>query len=137
MRKLVLIAILWSFATQSLALAIAPGCDMTTQAPADTQMAGMDHSTHQDILQGTHHGMDHGSAMHDMPCCDTAQSVSTGPELSVEQCQLTCASGICSLAMVAQDPLMPPDMNTAPYPGASSSPIPPTTQNLLRPPRRA
>ena len=129
MRKLVLIAILWSFAAQSLALAIAPGCDMALQAPAETELAGIDHSTH--------HGMDHGSAMHDMPCCDTAESASAGPELSLEQCQLTCASGICSLAMVAQDPPMPPVMNTAPYPGASSSPIPPTTQNLLRPPRRA
>lgn len=139
MRKLVLIAILWSFAAQSLALAISPGCDMAMQNAADTADHTMEH--------GGEHPMDHSiedrGMTHDMPCCDTADAATQDPlnvtasDMSAELCQLTCGSGVCSLAMVAQDPLMPPVMNSAPYPGATSAPISPAPQNLLRPPRRA
>ena len=127
MRKFVLIVILWSFAVQSLALVISPGCDMAMQPVS----GAVDHSKH----GPSGHADDHGSMAHAMPCCEGDGAAA--PEMTTELCQLTCASGVCSLAMVTQEPLLPPVLNAAPYPVFALSPISPIPQNLLRPPRRA
>ncbi|WP_299593904.1 hypothetical protein [uncultured Microbulbifer sp.] len=129
MRGLILTLIICCFAAQSLALVVSPGCDM-----------GMMTETAHDHGQN----MDHGSSSHmamsqsDMPCCDTGVDIGTdgyaGQSPAADLCQLTCASGGCSVAMATENLLFQPVLNSAPYLAQSPSPLPASQQNLLRPP---
>lgn len=131
MRVLIQFLILWSFAAQSLALVAVPACDYDAENGNMMAMAA-DHASH-----GTQMVPDRpmttlgDSSDENMPCCESAAT--SGMDL----CQLTCASGGCSLAMAPQNLLPQTLLNPAPYQALSFTPIPPTPQNLLRPPRGA
>ncbi|WP_078083181.1 hypothetical protein [Microbulbifer mangrovi] len=123
MRALILTLILWCFAAQSLALAVAPACDPGADAHGDhaAMMAGgAGHTT------GDMHADDHGS----MPCCDEADDTS-----AAELCHLTCAIGGCGAAApLAQEWQHTPMPASALFQSISPSPLAASQRNLLRPP---
>lgn len=121
--------ILWCFAAQSLALAVAPACDQGT-AP---------HGGHADMMMASDAGSDTsretGDGMHDgghgdMPCCQDSVDAS-----HQDLCQLTCSVGGCSAAAaVTQSWQINALPATAPFQPISPSPLTASPRNLLRPP---
>ncbi|QKX16727.1 hypothetical protein [Microbulbifer sp. YPW1] len=123
MRALILTLILWCFAAQSLALAVAPACDPGADAHGDhaAMMAGT----------GVHPASDmHADDHHSMPCCDEAEDSS-----AAELCLMTCAVGGCGaaapLAQEWQHAALP---GVALFQPISPSPLAASQRNLLRPP---
>ncbi|MCK7597997.1 hypothetical protein M0G74_12005 [Microbulbifer sp. CAU 1566] len=123
MRGIVLTLILWCFAAQSLALAIAPACDPGADSHADHAMMMADTAVHAaSDMSATDH--------HSMPCCDEA-----GDKSAAELCQLTCAVGGCGAAVPpAQDWQAATLSASALLQSITPSPLAASQRNLLRPP---
>ncbi|WGL15433.1 hypothetical protein PVT68_11705 [Microbulbifer bruguierae] len=123
MRALILTVILWCFAVQSLALAIAPACDPGADSHGDHAAMMADGAAHS--VSDTHAG-DH----HSMSCCDE-----TDEDSAAELCQLTCAVGGCGAAVpLAQEWQDTALTATALFQSISPSPLAASQRNLLRPP---
>lgn len=123
MRALILTLILWCFAAQSLALALAPACDPGSEPQGDhaAMMAGAGMHSMSDM-----HEDDHQS----MPCCDEANGAS-----AAELCQLTCAVGGCGAAVpLAQEWQVNTLTASALFQPISPSLLAASQRNLLRPP---
>jgi len=126
MRALILTLILWCFAAQSLALAVAPACD---------QGAGPHGGHGAMMLQADSHGDNHGNAgmsgdHRDMPCCQDSADTS-----DQDLCLLTCAVGGCGAAvLVALEWQINALPSIAPRQPISPSPLAASQRNLLRPP---
>ena len=123
MRALILTLILWCFAAQSLALAIAPACDPGADGHGDhaAMMAGADSHSASDM-----HADDH----HSMPCCDE-----DGDNSAAELCQLTCAVGGCGAAVPLSQEWQHTELASAVlFQPISPSPLAASQRNLLRPP---
>ncbi|TLM78995.1 hypothetical protein ACONUD_15365 [Microbulbifer harenosus] len=136
MRILVKILILWCFAVQSLALVNAPVCNQDA-AIQDNSATSANHAMSDqhfalDLpMADSGCGGDTAPEHPDMSCCESTGAV------SMDVCQLICASGGCGLAMAPQGFLPQTSLSPARYRPLYPSPISPIPQNLLRPPRRA
>lgn len=121
MRTLIMTLILWCFAAQSLALAVTPACD-----------PGADpHAGHGAMMMASDAGNDmHSDGHGDMPCCqDTADASHQ------DLCQLTCAVGGCSAAVVVDQEWQINSLPvSAPLVPIDPSPLAASQRNLLRPP---